>query len=145
MDSTAYVRAVYAECWNKLRMWEWEEFERLVYLDADTILRRNIDHLFEELPPDVPLWAVGDCYGGREEAEERDRCCHFRPTATPEYFNAGVYVMTPNRKELAGMEAALAAGSVAVGRFAEQDFLNGYFAGRWRHLPYVYNAQKVRA
>lgn len=37
---------------------------RLVYLDADMILVRNIDHLFD-LPPGA-FYAVGDCYGGRE-------------------------------------------------------------------------------
>lgn len=141
VDHSQYVRALYAECWNKLRMWEWEEFDRLVYLDADMVMRRNIDHLFE-LPDNAALYAVGDCYGGRETAEERNACCHFRPDTTPQYFNAGFYVMRPNKKELVQMEAALATGSVAVGRFAEQDFLNGYFTGSWIHLPYTYNAQK---
>ena len=27
--------------------------------------------------------------------EERNSCCHFTPEATPEYFNAGVCVLTP--------------------------------------------------
>ena len=27
--------------------------------------------------------------------------------------------------------------------FAEQDFLNAYFAGRWRPLPWTYNASKA--
>jgi inositol 3-alpha-galactosyltransferase len=141
VDASRYVRSLYAECWAKLRMWEWQgEFERLIYLDADMLVLKNIDHLFD-LPP-APLYAVGDCYGGREDAEEREACCHFAPDTQPAYFNAGFLVIAPSRAELAGMAAALAAGAVGVGRFAEQDFLNGYFAGRWSHLPYVYNAQK---
>lgn len=40
------------------------------------------------------------------------------------------------------MHAALREGRVVVRFFAEQDFLNGYFAGRWKHLPWSYNAQK---
>ncbi|PRW55990.1 glycosyl transferase [Chlorella sorokiniana] len=82
------------------------------------------DHLFE-LPPG--FYAVGDCYGGREYAEERESCCHFTPDATPEYFNAGFYVMTPSLAELEEMRAALREGRVK---------------GKWRHLPYSYNGQK---
>ncbi len=121
-------------------MWDWEEFERLVFLDGDMALRKNLDHLFTL--PHAPLYAVGDCYGGRETEEERNKCCHFTPDSPPEYFNAGFYVMRPSKAELATMRAALVDGSVPVGRFAEQDFLNGFYAGRWRHLPYTYNAQK---
>ena len=66
-----------AECWTKLRLWELEQYDRwaaailasqhaarvgrasigrvmylcrLAYLDADMLILRNIDHLFE-LPP----------------------------------------------------------------------------------------------
>ena len=66
VDHSQYKRTLYLECWNKLRMWEMEQFERLVYMDADMILLRNIDHLFG-LPPG--FYAVGDCYGGRETGE----------------------------------------------------------------------------
>ena len=40
---------------------------RLVYLDADMIVCRNIDHLFDL--PAGGFYAVGDCYGGREYGE----------------------------------------------------------------------------
>jgi inositol 3-alpha-galactosyltransferase len=135
-----YVRALYAECWNKLRMWEWEEYGRLIYLDADMVVQYNIDALFN-LPP-APLHAVGDCYGGRETQEERDSCCFFRPEHHPDYFNAGFYVMRPSKEEFAEMKTSLAKGTMQSGRFAEQDFLNNYFKGKWKCLPYIFNAQK---
>ncbi|KAI7845862.1 hypothetical protein COHA_000596 [Chlorella ohadii] len=129
VDHSEYKRSLYLECWNKLRMWEMTQYDRLVYLDADMILLKHTDHLFE-LPPG--FYAVGDCYGGREFEEERNSCCHFTPDATPEYFLA----------ELEEMKAALREGRVRVRFFAEQDFLNGFFKGQWRHLPYCYNGQK---
>eukprot|EP00887_Chlorella_sp_A99_P002666 scaffold6.g2666.t1 len=134
VDHSQYKRELYLECWSKLRMWQMEEYERLVYLDADMVLCKNIDHLFD-LPP-------GFYAGGRETAEERASCCHFRPHETPAYFNAGCYVMSPSHAEFDGMMQALAERRISVHYFAEQDFLNGYFAGRWMPLPYVYNAQK---
>jgi len=139
-----YVRQLYAECWNKLRMWEWTEFDRLVYLDADMVALQNLDHLFY-LPKEAPLYAVGDCYGGRTDKEERDACCHFHPEKRPEYFNAGFLVLSPNQRELGRMESELVKMNkqgIANWRFAEQDFLNLYFAGRWMWLPAIYNAQK---
>ena len=140
IDKSHYVRALYAECWTKLKMWEWEgEFDRLVYLDADMIVLQNLDHLFM-LPP-APLYAVGDCYGGRLDDFERNACCHFTPHECPEYFNAGFYVMKPDLNELENMKESLLTMD-GNWRFAEQDFLNIYFSGRWKHLPYVYNAQK---
>ncbi|PSC72665.1 glycosyl transferase isoform B [Micractinium conductrix] len=139
VDHREYKRSLYLECWNKLRMWEMVEYDRLIYLDADMILLRSIDHLFE-LPHG--FYAVGDCYGGRDEEEERNSCCHFRPDETPDYFNAGFYVMSPSLAELAEMKRALEEGRCPVRFFAEQDFLNAYFKGRWRHLPWAYNGQK---
>ncbi|KAL4457668.1 hypothetical protein ABPG75_012533 [Micractinium tetrahymenae] len=139
VDHSEYKRSLYLECWNKLRMWEMTEWDRLVYLDADMILLRSTDHLFD-LPPG--FCAVGDCYGGREFEEERNSCCHFTPDATPDYFNAGFYVMTPSLDELGEMRRALKEGRCPVRFFAEQDFLNGFFKGRWRHLPLAYNGQK---
>ena len=42
-------RAHFADCWAKLRMWEWEdEFDRLCYLDADMLVIKCIDELLDE-------------------------------------------------------------------------------------------------
>lgn len=102
-------------------MWEMCEYARLIYLDADAIVQKNIDHLFS-LPgaEQGAFYAVGDCFGGRESAEERGACCFHDPGAVPAYFNAGIYVMTPSLRELEGMKAALASGTIHVNFFAEQ-------------------------
>ena len=48
----------FAETWNKLIVFSLEEYERIVLLDGDTLVRRNMDELME-LPLD------GDDNGGR--------------------------------------------------------------------------------
>jgi inositol 3-alpha-galactosyltransferase len=124
-------------------MWEWD-YDRLVYLDADMVVLQNLDHLFHL--PNAPLYAVGDCFGGREEEQERNACCHSHPEKKPEYFNAGLLVLIPDKKERERMESELAkmnGQGIAKWRFAEQDFLNLYFEGRWQPLPFIYNAQKT--
>ena len=40
------------------------------------------------------------------------------------------------------MLKALEAFDLSACPFADQDFLNGYFSGAWRALPWVYNATK---
>jgi alpha-N-acetylglucosamine transferase len=83
---SGYKLSLYAECWTKLRMWELDdEFDRLCYLDADMLVVRNPDHLFD-LPGD--FLAVPDCSFGRKTAAERDACPYFACNGN-HYFNAG--------------------------------------------------------
>ncbi|MEG4836990.1 glycosyltransferase family 8 protein [Microcoleus sp. B9-D4] len=44
---TEYAYATFSEVWTKLRCWELVEFAKLVFLDADMLVLRNMDHLFE--------------------------------------------------------------------------------------------------
>eukprot|EP00887_Chlorella_sp_A99_P002734 scaffold6.g2734.t1 len=115
-DPTRYKLAAYGECWCKLQMWGLEEYGRLAYLDADMVVRRNIDALFS-LPEG--FYAVPDCAFGRASAAERDACSYFTPHV-PHYFNAGFFLMRPSAAELRRFRALLAAGAVEIGAFAEQ-------------------------
>ena len=38
----SYASPQFAECWNKLRLWELEAFESIVYVDADMIDRKSV-------------------------------------------------------------------------------------------------------
>ncbi|PSC71445.1 glycosyl transferase [Micractinium conductrix] len=126
--ASTYKLPAYAECWSKLRMWQLEQYERLIYLDADMILLRSIDHLFD-LPHGFWAGAVQapDCTAGRQTLAERDACPLFC-CDRPQYFNAGLFVMQPSAAELARFECMLAAGKAVVGGYAEQDLLNAAFA-----------------
>ena len=58
------------------------------------------------------------------------------------YFNAGLIVLRPNRAILTQMQAALWTVELSALPFAEQDFLNTFWAGAWEPLPWVYNSTK---
>lgn len=144
VDARRYKLPGYAECWTKLRLFDLEgEFDRIVYLDADMLVLRNLDHMFE-LPGGGggggALWAAPDCAAGRETAAERAACALLRPR--PHYFNAGCMVLRPCGATFAGFGAALRSGAAAVGAYAEQDLLNAVFQGSWAPLLPVYNLQK---
>uniref|UniRef100_A0A5K3ESG1 glycogenin glucosyltransferase n=1 Tax=Mesocestoides corti TaxID=53468 RepID=A0A5K3ESG1_MESCO len=104
---------------TKLHCWRLTEYTKCVFLDADTLVVKNVDDLFEReelsAAPD-PGWA--DC------------------------FNSGVFVFVPNLDTYrALLDLAFSEGSFDGG---DQGLLNLYFSD-WptkdirRHLPITYN------
>ena len=106
--------------YTKLRLWSLD-VQRVVYLDSDTLVRRNFDELFE-LP--FPFAAVPDVYPN---------------SGFKLPFNAGVLVLHPSNATFENLYAR-----IADARFnpleAEQAFLNLYFGADVVRLPYLYNA-----
>ena len=104
---------------TKLRAWELVDFDKVVLLDADMVVRRSIDELFER----PELSAAPDFL-------------------LPHRFNSGLMVLDPGSDKLRRMMAALAASPSYDG--GDQGFLNDFF-GDWytgngdRRLPTWYN------
>jgi hypothetical protein len=38
--------AIFERAWTKLGLWQLDDYATVIYLDADTVVQRNIDHLF---------------------------------------------------------------------------------------------------
>ena len=102
----------------KLCLWEFEEFHRVVFLDADTIVVRNIEKLFSY--PEFS--AAPNLY---ETLHDMHR------------LNSGVFVAEPSKKTLDGMLERLMVSNRFWKR-TDQTFLEAYFPD-WHGLPYVYN------
>ncbi|XP_058836799.1 probable serine/threonine-protein kinase kinX isoform X2 [Topomyia yanbarensis] len=108
---------------TKLHCWRLVQFEKCVFLDADTLVLRNCDELFE-----------------REELSAAP------DVGWPDCFNSGVYVYRPSMDTFSSLlEFAVQHGSFDGG---DQGLLNSYFSD-WatkdisRHLPFVYNTSSV--
>ena len=153
-----YANARFAEVWTKLNVWRLTEFERLVVLDADMLVVRPMDELFEvELDGDQVAachacrcnpnriasypasWTPANCFythlcdGDADTVDPRDA-----------YFNGGTLVLRPDQEVFEELLAELGAiDDLTRYVFAEQDFLNEHYRGRWVALPYVYNALKT--
>jgi len=110
--------------YTKLNIWALDKLgiKQAVYLDADTLVRRNFDELF-----DTPFnfAAVPDVYGDAR--------------GFPINFNAGVLVFRPSSAVLETMKTQLEAAKFPL-KQAEQSFLNLFFATNTLRLPYAYNA-----
>jgi alpha-N-acetylglucosamine transferase len=102
----------------KLRLWEMEEFDKVVYLDADTLVIRNIDRLFH-----YPEFSAAPNL--------------YESLADFHRLNSGVFVARPNRNTFSAMLQALDQPGVFWPR-TDQTFLESYFPD-WHGLPYIFN------
>ncbi|TVU43079.1 hypothetical protein EJB05_09515, partial [Eragrostis curvula] len=99
---------------SKLRVWEFVEYERMVYLDAGIHVLENIDELFE-------------LEKGHFYAAELD----------PPYFNSGMFVHEPNVVTATALLDALRVTPPAS--FLEQDLLSMFFKDQYKPIPLDHN------
>ncbi|KAH9960028.1 nucleotide-diphospho-sugar transferase [Russula dissimulans] len=114
----------FGDQYTKLHLWSLDSLlgvNRVVYLDADTHVRRNIDELFD-MP--FPFGVVPDVYV---------------KWGFQLHFNAGVLVLHPNYTTFERMRARIYDARFPPGE-AEQAFFNVYFGADAVRLPYLYNA-----
>jgi len=104
---------------SKLRAWTLTQFKKCVFLDADTLILKNVDELFE-----------------REELSASP------DIGWPDCFNTGVFVFRPSLDTYDSLlQFAKSRGSFDGG---DQGLLNDYFSW-WAtrdisyHLPFTYN------
>ncbi|KAF7144784.1 hypothetical protein RHSIM_Rhsim04G0243400 [Rhododendron simsii] len=148
-NQTQFAMAYYVINYSKLRIWEFVEYSKMIYLDGDIQVFGNIDHLFDN--PDGYFYAVMDCFcektwsktpqfkiGYCQQCPEEVQW----PTAElgpppPLYFNAGMFLFEPKLSTYNDLLETLKL-SVPTS-FAEQDFLNAYFRDVYRPIPPIYN------
>ncbi|XP_033760498.1 glycogenin-1-like isoform X1 [Pecten maximus] len=104
---------------TKFHCWRLTMFDKAVFLDADTLVLKNVDELLD-----------------REELSAAP------DAGWPDCFNSGVFVFRPSEETYTNLlDFALAKGSFDGG---DQGLLNIYFSD-WatkdiaRHLPFIYN------
>lgn len=102
----------------KLRLWQLGDYQRLVFLDADTLVVRSIDALFAY----PELCAAPNLY---------ETLTDFRR------MNSGVFTARPDPRTFEAMLACLDAPN-AFWRRTDQTFLEAFWPG-WHGLPYTCN------
>ncbi|KAL7288235.1 hypothetical protein TKK_0017780 [Trichogramma kaykai] len=108
---------------TKLHCWKLTQYEKCVFLDADVLVIKNSDELFE-----------------------RDELSAAPDVGWPDCFNSGVFVYAPSEARFADLVAF--ANSHGSFDGADQGLLNLYFHD-WahkdiaKHLPFIYNMCSV--
>ncbi|KAJ7506778.1 glycosyltransferase family 8 protein [Mycena galericulata] len=120
------IHARFRDQYTKLNIWTLDQMgiDSAVYVDADTLVRRNFDELFDS---PFNFAAVPDVYGAGD------------PRGFSLTFNAGVLAFRPSSKVFEDMLRKIELAEYPL-KQAEQAFLNLYFGGTTMRLPYIYNA-----
>ncbi|GLU16707.1 hypothetical protein SLE2022_331250 [Rubroshorea leprosula] len=147
-NQTQFAMAYYVINYSKLRIWEFAEYGKMIYLDGDIQVYDNIDHLFDL--PGGYFYAVMDCFcektwshtpqykiGYCQQCPDKVQWPVEMGQPPALYFNAGMFVFEPN---LATYDDLLNTLKVTTPTpFAEQDFLNMFFKDIYKPIPNVYN------
>ena len=109
-------RADLAFAFTKIALWRQVQFRKIVYLDADVVVLRAPDELFNI---DAPFAAAPD-------------------VGWPDAFNTGVMVISPNMGDYWALQTMAASGDSFDG--ADQGLLNQYYEHRnWHRISFTYN------
>lgn len=102
----------------KLRLWQLRDYERVVFIDADALVLKNCDKLFEY----PEFCAAPNVYEGLADFHR---------------LNSGVFTARPSDATFSAMATALDQPDV-FWRRTDQTFLESYFPD-WHGLPVFYN------
>ena len=111
---------------TRFHAWNYTEFSKIIYLDADYMLMTNIDHLFD-IPDD---FAAAPCS---------------RPGVLDPCFNAGLLVFRPDTnyyQEIMNLWWETTKKDTCPN---DQVLLWHYYAdaGNWKALPYAFNIRRI--
>ncbi|KAF9526235.1 nucleotide-diphospho-sugar transferase [Crepidotus variabilis] len=117
--------------WAKLDMIEVLPVERVLYLDADVLVRKDVGQLWRT---DLKGGAVG-------AAVDVGYPMGHEGVAKQTYFNAGVLLMDLAKVRQSVQELRELGKRMEKSEYRDQDALNHYFAGKWTSISLEWNAQ----
>lgn len=142
-----YDRNRFIGVWNKLYVWQWTQYDRVVFIDNDHILLKRLDDIFDETAaqtfPNVNnqtlVYADEEpqpteyVFAGQHEIKQSGH--HHPPTQEDfepgwtgiNYANGGFFVTKPDMKMFNYMQSILRVKDKFTPYWAEQDFLNHVF------------------
>ncbi|KAF9892033.1 glycogenin [Aspergillus nanangensis] len=157
----------FQETWTKLVVFSLIQYERIVLLDGDMLVRKNMDELMD-IPLDTdadrvfaashacacnPMkkahypktWAPANCAFTTQHAMPIDAQTTGAASSTGVgMLNSGLLVVHPSQTVWKQIQAALLIPErTDKYDFPDQELLSDVFRGRWVPLPYVYNALKT--
>ncbi|KAI9694807.1 MAG: hypothetical protein M1822_000423 [Bathelium mastoideum] len=157
--------------WSKLTLFSLVEYERVVLLDSDMVIRKNMDELMDiELDP-VEMngkgnkvfaashacacnpfnrphypktWIPENCAFTAQHDDPDDAQQNGAPSsAGVGMLNSGLIVAQPSAAIYTACLEQLKSPATEGYKFPDQALLSDVYNGRWVALPYIYNALKT--
>ena len=132
--------ARWRDTFSKFALFSFSQFDRLLFLDADTLVLKPLEALIGlPMPSSVTIAACRDV--------ERPHGPH-GPTYWGSGFNSGVMLIRPSVAFATQMIADMRADKVDYlrtfsGRGTDQEFLNAYVRSNWAELPIRFGANLI--
>ncbi|KAJ6503406.1 nucleotide-diphospho-sugar transferase [Mycena vitilis] len=162
VHKVAAADARFRDTWTKLRVFGLN-YDRVVLLDSDMIVRKNMDDLMEMPLPPGGIAAAHVCacnprkiphYPADWIPENCAFSAYVSPTASPPtpvdeprpygQLNSGTVVLEPSAELAEQLYHFLATDErVPTWSFPDQDLLTAFFHGKWTALPWYYNALRT--
>ncbi|KAK3942342.1 nucleotide-diphospho-sugar transferase [Diplogelasinospora grovesii] len=149
--------------WEKLAPWGMTEYERVVLLDSDQVILQNIDDMMTmDLPEGFVAsshactcnprklahypkdWVPENCgFTAADKATGQPKPITEGSPGNHHLLNSGTVILRPSKKEYDELIHAMNTHpDVPKMLFFDQDLLAIVYRGKWKPLPYYYNALK---
>lgn len=134
MKEITYIDAItsrtrFKEIFTKLKIFTLTEYEKIIYLDNDMFVNKNIDHVFDkyDAPAGVALSENLDFTDG-EKVEKKNVV-----------FNAGFWLIKPSMTDYKEMFYNLK--NFNTTKELEQEYVSYFYNQKWTNISYLYNFQ----
>lgn len=132
-DATTRFRDVF----TKLACFDLVQYEKIILLDLDMIVAKNIDHLFQLTAPAAVVKHHYVAYGKKIPA---GMIC--RNGELVGSINAGLMLLEPSLEEWADIQQDISRNvQLKKFKYPEQDYLSLRYCGDWTSITFNYNFQ----
>lgn len=120
VDNSA-IRSHHRHNLNKLHLWTWTEYEKILFIDADVVCHGSLEE----------LWQVPGDFAAAPDV--------WWDVITDHKFNSGVILFRPDVETFHDMIVKVSDPEFHQPDEADQAFLQAYYRFRYFGLPYKYN------